>query len=161
MSMDGILKKKCTDEITPSQFAAHGRVEMFFDGDILNYEASGPFNRELFESLALAQLEFLSTSSHDGPWASICLVSTSMLTSPEGLARYEEMIRAPKPDRFTPVATAFVVPPEVEGGKLMQPLLSAIFVRVGRPFRWFENMAQAKAWVGVQIEAARAGLRSP
>ena len=159
MSIDLIFRKS-TDEVTASQFAAHGRVEMLFVGDFLLYEACGPFNKELFESLAVAQMDFLKAADHQGPWASICLVQGSGLTSPEGVARYEEMIRAPKPDKFTPLATAFVVPPDVEGGSLMLPLFAAIFARVGRPFKGFATMASARAWVDSQIDAEKARTMS-
>lgn len=159
MSIDRNFRKS-TDEVTPSMFAAHGRVEMFFEGDILQYEACGPFNKELFESLAVAQLDFLKTANHQGPWASICLVQRSGLTSPEGFLCYEEMIRAPKPDQFTPLATAFVVPPGVEGGSLMLPRVTAIFARVGRPFKGFDNMSSAKDWANSLIDAEKTRILS-
>lgn len=160
MNIAGLFRK-CTDEVTPSQFAAHGRVEMAFDGDILLYEATGPFNRELFESLAQAQLDFLSSAAPRGPWASICLIRTSALTSPEGLARFEEAVLALNATPYVPVATAFVVPPQVEGGKIMLPLIAALYARAGRPFQGFETMAEARAWVKAYLAAPEGRLHTP
>lgn len=156
MPTDGILRRS-TQDVVASRFRPHGLVEIVFEGDILLYECRGPFNKELVESLAVAQMDILQAAAPRGPWVSICLLCDSAVASPEAFARYSELMHSPKPAQFIPIATAFSVASEVEGGRLMLPLYTAIYADIGRPFQCFEQLDHAKAWARSLIAAANAG----
>lgn len=143
-----------TSQVPTGKFKAHGQVDIRMEGDLLHYIATGPFNKELLDCLAIAQLNFLQTAQPTGAWVSICTLRESAVTSPDGLARYGEIMRAPKPAGLTPVATAFVIGPDVEGGKLMAPHYAKIYANIARPFQTFLTMAEAQAWARDKIDRA-------
>lgn len=143
-----------TSQVKTNQFKAHGQVDIWMEGNVLQYVATGPFNKELFDCLAIAQMEFLRSIHPPGPWVSICTVKESAIGGPESLARYAELMRAPKPSGLTPMATAFVVGPEVEGGRLMESHFVKIYADIQRPFKIFETMAQAQTWAQAMIAEA-------
>jgi hypothetical protein len=144
-----------TAQITATAFRQHGRVDMLMKDDVLYYEATGPFNEELFDALALAQKSFLQKADIAGPWASICVLVDSALTSPGGVARYLEIMRTPKPPQFTPVATAFVIGPEIDGGAVMAPHFVRVFEAIGRPMRVFSKLEEAQRWTAAMLQADR------
>ena len=138
------------------RFTAHGIVEIWMDGPLMHYECRGPFNKELVDLMAIAQRDFLLATRPSGNWVSVCTMMESAMTSPEGLARYTEIMAAPKPDNMVPIATAFVIAPDVEGSRIMAPLYARIYSDIGRPFGLFETMAQAQAWAQTRIDQADA-----
>ncbi len=142
-----------TDDVVQSRFAPHGRVEMRFEGDILFYEATGPFNRELVDSLAIAQRDILTTATPQRPWVSVSIMRRSMLASPDAFARYSEMMHTPRPAQFTPLASAYVVAPDVEGRSLMLPKYEAIHIASGRIFQSFTQLDDALVWARSLIDA--------
>ena len=144
-----------TTLVDGTRFRAHGRVDMWMENAVLHYEATGPFNEEVFDLLAVAQIGFLKSLTLDAPWASICTMRHSAMTTPGGIQRYTEIMQSPKPPSFEPVATAFVVGPEVEGGKLMVHHFEKIYALINRPFRIFESMAPAQEWVHAMIQASK------
>ncbi len=148
--------KSSTTQVKATQFRPHGRVDIWMDGQLQHYEATGPFNKELVDCLAIAQLNSLQTLQPTGPWVSICTIVESALATPDGLARYAELMRTPKPAELTPVATAFVIGPEVEGGTIMAPLFAKIYADIGRPFKTFETLAEAQRWARTLTQVASA-----
>lgn len=138
--------RSSTRRVSVGQFKPHGHVDIQMEGDLLHYIATGPFNKELLDCLAIAQMEFLRSFRPKGPWVSVCTMKDSAISGPEGLARYAELMQAPKPPELTPVATAFVIGPEVEGAKLMAPHYAKIYADIARPFKTFETMAEARDW---------------
>ena len=147
--------KHSTDQVAATPFRPHGSVQMWMEGDFLYYESTGPFNVELVDSLAVAQMDLLRTTNYQGPWASICTILNSAMAPPDALARYEALMRKPKPAGKTPGATAFVVAPGVEGAKLMLPKFAAIYEGIQRPFQSFERMEDARAWAQAHMLQAR------
>lgn len=145
--------KSSTTQVKVTPFAPHGQVDIWMEGNLHQYEATGPFNKELADCLAVAQSNFLQALQPSGPWVSICTVRKSALATPDGLQRYAELIRQ-APPQFTPVATAYVIGPEVEGGQFMAPHFAKIFADVGRPFQAFETMAEAQSWARTMIDKA-------
>ena len=155
------LSKSSTAQIKTSQFTPHGVVDIWMEGRLMHYEATGPFNTELVDCLAIAQRDYLLATRPHGAWVSVCTVVGNAMSSPDGVARYAEIMAAPKPDNMIPVATAFVIAPEVEGGRIMAPLFTKIYADIKRPFRIFETMESAQAWAHAQIEQASAGKPAP
>ena len=140
-----------------SAFSPHGEVTLWFENQILYYEAVGPLNTEVIEGLALAQMEFLQQFEPQGPWGSIAVCKVSAMMGPECLARYGAMMSTPKPAGKTPVATAFVMGPDVDGHRLMAPLFAKIYAGIGRPFRTVETLEKGRQWVRAHIEEAQSG----
>ncbi len=138
-------------------FTAHGIVEISMDGPLMHYQCRGPFNRELVDVLAVAQRDYLQTTRPQGIWVSICTMVESAMTSPEGLARYADVMATPKPDNMVPIATAFVIAPNVEGSRIMAPLYAKIYSDIGRPFCLFETLPEAQEWAQAMIDKARTG----
>lgn len=144
-----------TADVVAPGFKPHGRVDMWMENDVLQYEATGPFNAEVFDRLAVAQGNFLKSLTFTGPWASICTVRQSAMATPEAIQRYTDLMQRPKPQSFEPLATAFVVGEEVEGAKIMAPHFERVYSLINRPFKIFQTMEQAKQWVCPMIAASR------
>lgn len=144
-----------TTQVAGTRFRPHGRVDMWMENDVLHYESTGPFNAEVFECLAVTQRDFLLSLPLNGPWASICTLRNSAITTPDGIQRYTELMQSPKPPALEPVATAFVVGPEVEGGRIMATHFVRIYTLIQRPFRIFDTMEEAQQWVHSMIQASR------
>ncbi|WP_294770776.1 hypothetical protein [uncultured Rhodoferax sp.] len=138
--------KKSTSQIRATKFTQHGVVDIWTEGAFVHYEASGPFNIELMDCLAIAQRDYLLANRPQGRWVSICTLLDNAMTSPDAMARFAEVMTAPKPYNMLPVATAFVIAPDVEGGVIMAPLFAKIYIGIGRPFQIFETMPAAKLW---------------
>ncbi|MFZ3219848.1 MAG: hypothetical protein WA174_07435 [Rhodoferax sp.] len=149
------LSKISTDEVKVTQFAPHGRVEIAMEGDVLHYTCTGPFNKELVDCMAVTQAAMLRSLERTGPWASIATFVGSAMCPPDGIQRYTELIQTQHPPGQTPVATAFVVGPEVEGGRIMESYFTEIFASIGRPFAVFSTMAEARDWVQPLLDANR------
>ncbi len=143
-----------TRSIVTNRFAPHGHIDIWLEGDLLIYDATGPFNLELVNVLAVAQQKVLQEMNTTRPWASIGSLKKSALMSLDALARYGDIMRAPKPAGWTPVATAFVIGPEVEGGNIMSPHFSKIYADIGRPMQVFQNLNEAMHWSNTCIANA-------
>lgn len=148
-------QKSSTAHIIAPGFKAHGRVDLWMDNDVLHYEATGPFNAEVFDRLAVAQGNFLKSLTLSGPWASICTLQVSAMATPEAIERYTALMQKPKPEGLEPVATAFVIAPEIEGCKIMAPHFERVYQLIQRPFRIVSTMKQAQQWVHAKIAASR------
>ena len=146
-----------TAQVNISPFNQHGVVDIRMDGRVIHYQATGPFNTELLDSLAIAQRDFLLAAQPQHPWVSIATIRVSAMTSPDGLARYAAIMAAPKPDFMIPVATAFVMGPEVEGNIIMAQHYRKIYRDIRRPFQIFATLPEAQAWVLAQLPPSAAG----
>lgn len=144
-----------TAQVNLSPFNQHGVIDIYMEGNEVHYRATGPFNIELINSLAIAQRDFLLAAKPQGAWVSITTILSSALTSPEGIARYAAMIAAPKPPEMIPVATAFVIAPTVEGNLIMASHFRRIFSDSGRTFEIFETLPEARAWAQSVLNAPK------
>lgn len=144
-----------TTQVTGTHFRAHGRVDMWMENDVLFYEATGPFNAEVFDCLAVAQRDYLLSQPLNGPWASICTLRSSAMGTPDGIQRYTELMQSPRPPALEPVATAFVIGPDIEGGRIMAAHFVRIYTMIQRPFRICETMEEAQQWASAMIQASR------
>jgi len=147
-------RKSSTANVKARSFKPHGVVDIWMEGALLHYQATGPFNTELVDCLAIAQRDYLLATRPTGAWVSVCTVVGNAMTSPDGLARYAEIMAAPKPDNMVPIATAFVIAPAVQGGSIMGPLIGKIYAEIGRPFQIFSSMEDAQAWAHTMIAQA-------
>ena len=143
-----------TSQFHTTAFSPHGEIALWFEDQIVYYEVTGPLNTEVIECLAIAQMEFLKQLEPRGPWGSMAIFKHSAMVGPQGLARYEAMMSTPKPAGKTPVATAFIVGPDVEGHRLMPPLFAKIYARIERPFRTVDTVEEGRAWLLQRIAQA-------
>lgn len=148
--------KASTDQVKTSRFSAHGLIEIAMEGDFLHYSATGPFNEELFDRFAIAQGNYLKTLNHPTPWASIAFFIGSAMYTPEAIQRYATLMSTPKPPGLTPVATAFVMGPEIEGARVMAPHFRKIYRDIQRPFEIFETVESAQQWAQSMLDAHNA-----
>ena len=150
------LNKASTDQIKTSRFSAHGLIEIVMEGDFLHYSATGPFNEELFDRFAIAQGNYLKAINHPTPWASIATFIGCAMFTPEAIQRYARLMNAPKPPGLTPVATAFVMGPNIEGAKIMAPHFRKIYRDIQRPFEIFQTVEEAQKWAQLMLDAHHA-----
>lgn len=143
-----------TSQFHGTAFSPHGEVTLRFEDKILYYDAIGPLNTEVIECLAQAQKAFLTQFRPQGPWGSMGLFRVSAMMGPQCLERYAAMMAAPKPPGATPVATAFVMAPDVDGHRLMAPLYAKIYADIGRPFCAVETLDEGRAWIRQRLAAA-------
>ena len=144
--------KISTKEVATTGFAPHGVVDISMEGDVLRYECTGPFNRELLDAMAVAQMAFLTNLKHPGRWASMAICLESVMSSPDGISRYAELMQTKLPPELTAVATAFVIEPGVEGGSIMRPHFTKIYAQIGRPFKIFSNLNEASQWAQAMVD---------
>lgn len=144
-----------TSQFHTTAFSPHGEIVLWFDDQILYYEVTGPLNTEVIECLALAQLEFLKQFEPPAVWGSMAVCKISAMMGPQCLARYEAMMSTSKPGGKVPVATAFVMGPDVDGHRLMAPLFAKIYAGIQRPYCVVETLDKGRAWLYQQIAQAQ------
>jgi hypothetical protein len=148
------IVRRNTDQYHVGRFRQHGRTELSFDGTIMRFESSGPFNRELMDAASMAMRDILNELPPVGPWAEIICLRGSALIAPEVLPALQELIESLADDGFASVATAIVAADDVEGISLMIPPYAAVYAAMGRPFNTFESLGDAESWIQDQLAAA-------
>jgi len=136
------------------KFQPHGVSEFEARGQVLVLRSQGPFNAEHIQSLAPAFREFGGRLQQAGPWATINLVTRSLLSTPEAV----EMLRRSAQwthDHLGRVAAAYVVGREVEGRMIMLAEVRRSCAGI-MPIEIFFELAPAQAWALEQIAAANA-----
>ncbi len=146
-----------TNQVHVSRFAAHGLIEIAMEGDILYYVATGPFNEEVFDRFAIAQASYLATLKHPTPWVSVATFVDCALFTPEAIARYTAVMQTPKSGCQAPVATAFVIGPDVEGGRIMASHFRKIYDSIARPFTIVSTLQEAQTWAQSMLGTNRQG----
>lgn len=125
-------------------FPPHGSSRFERRGQLLLLHSQGPFNAEHIQSLVSGFRLHAAELKPCGPWASINIVSGSIMATPEAIEAlrrsalwaYQELGR---------VAIAYVVATEVEGRGLMTPPIQASGQGVV-PVGLFPDYAAAEAW---------------
>lgn len=139
--------------IDPPKFQPHGASRFERRGQILILRSEGPFNAEHIQSLAPAFREFGADLKRGGPWATINVISASMMVTPEGLA----MLRASAQwthDQLGRVAAAYVAMPGAEGRVIMEASILASCAGI-MPIDIFDDVESAEAWALERVAEAR------
>ena len=144
----------CTDQFASGEFKPHGQVEMWLDGNILRYDAVGPFNRELVRAIAQAQHEVMLAAKARGACVEVVTIRESALVTPDGLAELALILQDVNLQGLAPLAVTYVMAPDVEGASIMAPLFRRRYQDQGRTFEIFERMKDALAWAQAQLDAA-------
>lgn len=148
MKSDSPVTVRSSEDFAKGFFKPHGRVQMWVEGPVVYMVAEGPFNEEFVKAFLQAREELFRTSPPASPHAHLLQVRGSIMASPQMLAVYAQMVAQLK---RLPVATAWVVGPEVEGREFILPMFERIHLRLGRNFRSFENLAEAEVWARGQL----------
>lgn len=134
------------------KFRPHGVSHFEEHGQVLVLRSEGPFNAEHIQSLAPAFREHGGRLQQRGPWATINVVTRSLLSTPEAV----EMLRKSAQwthDHLGRVAAAYVATREVEGRLIMLGEIRGSCAGI-MPIEIFEEFAPAEAWALEQIELA-------
>lgn len=142
---------RSTDEIPRHRFRAHGRVDFRVDGRLLLTEAIGPFNAELVQAVQNLVREVFGEMAAGPPWGQLVRFHESALASPETLEQFTLMLCALRAQGLTPHATAYVLPPDVEGATLMARPFQQCFEQAGLRFAHFAADGEARAWLQAQL----------
>lgn len=143
-----------TDEFAVGDFKPHGLVEMWLEGNILRYDAVGPFNRELVRAISQAQHEIMLAAKARGACVEIVTIHESALVTPDGLAELALILQDVNQQGLAPLAVAYVMTADVEGANLMAPLFRKRYQDQGRVFQIFDRMEDARVWAQAQLNAA-------
>ncbi len=144
----------CTDQFASGEFKPHGQVEMWLDGNILRYDAVGPFNRELVRAIAQAQHEVMLAAKARGACVEVVTIRESALVTPDGLAELALILQDVNLQGLAPLAVTYVMAPDVEGASIMAPLFRRRYQDQGRTFEIFEQMKDALIWAQAQLDAS-------
>ncbi|WP_296447892.1 hypothetical protein [Rhodoferax sp. UBA5149] len=151
--MTGQPKPHSTDDFADGNFKPHGRLDVHLEGDIVVYDAEGPFNLEAIVALGKARRAVVAEWGTEDRRATIVVFRTSMLMSPAALEAYEQGMQAHLAQVKPHVAVAWVVAPEVEGRSIMLPYFAKIFSRINVPWQAFEELHAAQVWARSRLDA--------
>ena len=136
-----------TDNFHVTQFRPHGRVEYEERGNLLCATAFGPFNIELMAALLELAKSTFPNMAAKGSWGHIAVFRHSALCSPDVMSGVQDAMTEMVRLGFAPQATAFVLPPEVEGYAFMGPQYATAFESAGAVFSYFHSFDDAYKWV--------------
>ncbi len=143
-----------TNAVRASRYAPHGEFKLHVEGDIVFYDATGPFNLEALQALATVRSAILADWAVERPVAGIVHWHHSVMMSPEAFATYREGIARYHENAKLPVAIAWVASADVEGIYLMHEKFEKLFAERKTNFRLFDSLAPARAWVDGHLAAA-------
>lgn len=131
-----------------TRFKPQAKLDVTADGHILRLEAMGPFNRALVIHLFLTGRNLLVDTVAKGiPYAVVIKFHGSLMMSPDSIKQLVELLDdSERRGGGPPLATAYVVQPEIEGLTLMLPILADVY-RKTRAFEAFSSQADADEWV--------------
>ena len=130
----------------PSNFRAHGDIEVVKDGSIIRAAGAGPFNVEAVAGYARRMAQLVAAVEPGGRFVVIARMSRSILAPPDAWAALGESVRSRRDGPSRQVGAAWVKEGEVEGWALMLPKVAAIYAAIDVPFRGFDDEAAATAW---------------
>lgn len=149
-------KKISTDEVAQSTFPAHGRVEFSVGDNIITSIVTGPFNAELVKAVPQTRAEAFKAFAQRGPWGDVIIFRHSALASVDALAALAESLQQRAAAGLLPHATALVLPPDVEGARLLAAsylkcFRDSAYDAAGIPVAEFTNEADARVWLAAQL----------
>lgn len=143
-----------TDQFSDSDFRPHGLVEVWLEGNVLRYDAVGPFNRELVRAIAQAQHDIMVAARAAGPFVEVVTIRASALVTPDGLAELALILNDVNQQGLAPLAVAYVMAADVEGASIMAPVFRRRYEDQGRVFQVFKELEDAQAWAQTLLDAA-------
>ena len=140
------------------RFRPSAHLDITREGHILRLEAMGPFHKALVIYLFLMGRDLLVDAvSRNIPYAVVVNFHKSLMMTPDSIKQLVELLEdSDRRGGPPPVATAYVVAPEIEGAALMLPILADVY-RKTRAFEAFSSKDDAELWIRERLAAKTAG----
>lgn len=129
-------------------------------GHLLLTHATGPFNREFVAAWSSLAAQTHPAMAARGSWTELVVFHISAMASIDTLAEFTRRMIDLRSAGLQPVATAFCLPPEVEGASFMAPLFTRCFQDAALSFRVYTEVESAKHWLACQVECTAVTGRS-
>jgi len=129
-----------------------GRITAHIAGRVLFFESAGPFDGEVVEAVIRAYQPLLQRLANGGPFAHISVFHGSMLATPAALDAFDHLLGEWRRSGLSPLANAYVAAADIEGRGQMMPIFAGVFSGFS-PFRDFERLEEAEAWVRQRLAA--------
>ncbi|REL26802.1 hypothetical protein DXX93_09595 [Thalassotalea euphylliae] len=144
-----MTKPYSTDSIVDLHFRQHGIVDLEIPAErIVVYHARGPFNKELAQALAQVERQVCPTfKSKWGYWADLCIFSQSCLVLEEAIESYQDDLKSFKDEGISPIASAFIYPPDVEGRGVAENIYQRLYQFADISYAGFSDFNEGLAWV--------------
>lgn len=146
------------EDYASGPFRPHGEMEIWLEGHVVRIKATGPFNTESIQALGKALRALYAEITQPEKLVHLVTIQRSLLASPEVVKTFGDFLATMDAIKQTPVAVAWVVAPEVEGGRLMLPFFAKAYALAGREFRAFENVTEAYAWLQTRLPGVHVPL---
>lgn len=140
-----------SESVDHFRFPTHGRIDLVIDGPKAVYRVAGPFNVQLIAALEALEDRARALGAFSGTWGIVVVFDICALASPDVLEALRLHAEARRQQGIAPAAVAFVLPPDVEGAKLMTPNYERLFRQMHLRFSVFCTQAQAEAWLAAYI----------
>lgn len=127
---------------------------MRFEDGVLYAHNTGPFNEEAMRLYGKLRRLAYERWQLSGRWiAGIASWEGSALMSPQAFADYEAGLEAFLRSEHRLIAVAWAAERELEGMAFMQERFGRLYRAYGMPFRVFDSLGEAKAWIQPQVDA--------
>lgn len=136
------------------RFAPHGQLELEFKARYIIYHCTGPFNKEMIEAAIAAHSDALNEFISQGPWAGIAIYHNDAMLTEEALQVMRNYLQQMKAIGRAPVASAYVLPPDLPGTLIMAPAYLRLHQELGLSFRLFARLEDAELWTQQELAAA-------
>ena len=133
------------------RFAAHGRIEVHPYGRVVYFDATGPFNAEIVESMREVYTPVMAAMAEAGPFGHISTFHESMLATPDALTALARLLDEWRQSGLLPAVNAYVASKDVEGRNFVLPHYAAAFGPQA-VFKAFEDLNAAEQWVASHLE---------
>jgi hypothetical protein len=150
------IARRSTGQYDFGTFSPHGHADISFDGRIMRFESTGPFNRELMVAGGIAIRELVAECPPKGPWAEIVRLHGSALIAMDVIAALDELITSLASEGIASTATAIIASSGTEGLNVMIKPYAAVYAAHARPFATFAVQAEAEEWIALQLQAPQA-----
>jgi len=146
------LSPVSTDCFRGTTFRPHGKITLSVNDNLIVYRAEGPFNAELLAALDYIESDVLKKLKNDVKnWGGIVIFEISCMAIDELFIVFGEYLKQIKNNELHPVATAYVIPPDIEGGRLMAKKYEKCYYDAGILFSIFNNEKDALVWVNSHL----------
>ncbi|WP_448555471.1 hypothetical protein [Thalassotalea montiporae] len=142
-----------TNSIDISQFRQHGIVNLEIPSErVVVYHAQGPFNKELAQALVKIEQQVCPVfKAKWGYWADLCVFSESCLVLEEAIEYYQDYLKSFKAEGLSPIASAFIYSPEVEGRSLAENIYQQLYQFAGVKYAGFSSFEDGLNWVNKEL----------
>lgn len=147
-----------SDDFVTGHYRPHGVFRLCTQGPIVRYEATGPFNLQAVQGLALARQFLLQRQRPSGCIAAVVHFHGSAVMAADALLAWEQGLKQFAAQRVMISGVAWVAGPEVEGVHFLLSRYQRIFEAAQLPFAFFEDIGVACQWAQQQLQGGGLAL---